>query len=123
MIVTPPTAIFQKAIHNPQIHHSVLVAHVAILAYLNDVRNLVEKGVMADIRVCTDAAEEDGESYAAEAKSWKASLKVWLKDPNPLDYGEETFARLVRALSSDEAQVAKGLPGADTTELSPRSFA
>jgi hypothetical protein len=70
-----------------------------------------------------EGGDADNEEEPGRRKDQLRHLQKWTKNRNPLDYGDNAYYNLVRALSVTSAEIANGLPGLETNKLSFRSFA
>jgi hypothetical protein len=92
------------------------ICDIAFEALFEDTKNLVAEGVRANIAHLNENASSDEERQIvlSRGESREKFLRLWLKKPFPLAYGEqdgnEVFKLLVQAISEDDHSVTQGLP-------------
>ncbi|KAG1769738.1 hypothetical protein EV702DRAFT_1049616 [Suillus placidus] len=97
--------------------HAIIIALVALQAYIADVKTLVTKAVTA---ACSNVDAEDGELHARERRK---ALRKWSTSTHPLGYAEKGYELLVSCVCSKSTDHHEGLPNPTNTKLSIHDFA
>lgn len=123
MMLTPNFDKYKDKIADAVMRQCVAVTEVAFNLYFQDVKNIVKKGVEADI---VREGRDSGNPNTVDIlkKRRRAKLKAWLSNGRDiLNYDDDNYAILLRAIATTPEQVAKGLPGMETNEMSTHEFA
>jgi hypothetical protein len=118
-----PNERFSDKVPNTMVRQCVVIAEVAFTMFFRDVRQIVKAGVEGDInRQVEDGDDEQSGEHAK--KEQKAKLKSWLRNGEGiLDYENDNFATLLRAISTSPEEIAKGLPGMAGSQITTTVFA
>ena len=109
------------------------ICNIAFDAFFEDTKKLVSDGVKKDIkqRIGAASSREDRKAAISRGKSRIDALKAWKKFNRPLAYGQsddakegyEIFQHLLRAVSEDDATLARGFRGWDNNSKTHHDFA
>lgn len=115
----------------PKLTRAFHICEIALEAFFEDTKHLVAAGVRADIahRKATATSREEFTEVSSRGERREAYLKSWLKERNPLGYEsqgkekENTYQRLLEAVSPDEHAVSYGFPNWKEFETSYHELA
>lgn len=105
------------------------ICEVAFIAFVDDTKDLVARGVRANISHinATAGSRKELSQVSKRGAIREAKLKTWLKFPHPLYYGHDeeadVFDALLDAISAEEDDVVVGLPNFQHFKTTPESLA
>ncbi|KAG1853395.1 hypothetical protein F4604DRAFT_1933291 [Suillus subluteus] len=102
------------------LRHAIIIALVALQAYIADVKTLVTKAVTV---ACSDMEAEDGGDGELHAAVRRKGLRKWLATTNPLGYADKGYEYLVSCVHSKSMDHHEGLPNPTNVKLSVHEFA
>ncbi|KAG1863248.1 hypothetical protein DFJ58DRAFT_912417 [Suillus subalutaceus] len=102
------------------LRHAIVIALVALQAYIADVKTLVTKAVNA---ACSVVEAEDGGDVERHAAVRRKGLRKWLATANPLGYADKGYEHLVSCVHSKSMDHHEGLPNPTKAKLSVHDFA
>jgi hypothetical protein len=118
-----PNDRFSDKIRDADLRKCIVVAEVAFVMYFRDVRQLVKAGVEMDMKRVVEDSDSDDCSEQVKSQR-KRNLKKWLKNGNGiLDYEDDNYATLLRAVATTPHEIAKGLPGMEEQKMTTMAFA
>ena len=109
-------------INDDSLRRGVIIADIAFNMYFNDVKTIVTMGVNANIQEMSANADDFGIGFI-NPKDRRVSLAVWMKAIHPLDYVQNAYAHLTKAVASTLDQVSLGLPNLETQRMPLENFA
>jgi hypothetical protein len=110
-------------ISDDSLRKGVIIADMALDMYFNDVKAIVATGVDANIQELSANADDSDIGNFIKPKDRRASLAAWMKVVHPLDYGQNAFTHLVKAIASTLDDISTGLPNLEMQRMSLESFA
>ncbi|KAH9022649.1 hypothetical protein EDB85DRAFT_1895171 [Lactarius pseudohatsudake] len=124
--VDPPS--IYPGISSPNITRAARIVEIALMAFLDDTKQLVTDGVRGDIALRVSQAQSQNElqTETAYGKKRERFLKKWLCLERPLSYGQndicETYESLIQAVVSDPRDIANGLPNWEAHGMTRSNF-
>ncbi|KAF9508353.1 hypothetical protein BS47DRAFT_1397839 [Hydnum rufescens UP504] len=106
----------------PTDRKATIIAKIAINALVRDTVTLVREGVREDSasRRALHPLDHDLDTALAHRDD---DLISWANDPRPLDFGNNTYATLLRILNVGTSASVLSLPGPKGKDLTPAEFA
>ncbi|KAG1720751.1 hypothetical protein EDB19DRAFT_1835830 [Suillus lakei] len=106
--------------YSSNLRHAIIIALVALQAYIADVKTLVTRAVTA---ACNHMEAEDGGDGELHAAVRRKGLRKWLATTNPLGYADKGYEHLVSCVHSNSMDHHEGLPNPTNVKLSIHDFA
>ncbi|KAH9018524.1 hypothetical protein EDB84DRAFT_1442390 [Lactarius hengduanensis] len=109
-------------------NRAMCIVEIALMALVDDVKQLVEEGVRRDIvcRISQARSEEDRQAAVLRGREREKFLKTWLRSKRPLTYGEPghftTFQALIQAVVAAPEEFSSGLPNFNDHAMTPTDF-
>ena len=114
---------FRDKISNETVRQCVVIAEVAFQMFFRDVRQIVKAGIEGGMRRQGED-EDDQQSSKDVDRERKRKLKAWMRNAEGiLDFENDNYATLLRAISTSPEEIAKGLPGMAERQITTTVFA
>jgi hypothetical protein len=101
----------------------VIITNMALDMYFNDVKAIVVTGVESNIQELSANTDDSDIGNFIKPKDRRASLAAWMKVVHPLDYGQNAFTHLVKAIASTLDDISTDLSNLEMQRMSLESFA
>ncbi|KAH9018519.1 hypothetical protein EDB84DRAFT_1566372 [Lactarius hengduanensis] len=109
-------------------NRAMCIVEIALMALVDDVKQLVEEGVRRDIvcRISQARSEEDRQAAVLRGGEREKFLEIWLRSERPLTYGEPghfvAFQALIQAVVAAPEEISSGLPNFNGHAMTPTDF-